>query len=84
MFRDETASCNICRAAGDKTGAVGFVLRTVWQLSQVHMHMQTMPGEVLHPALSNVFVSYMPLFWQVTHAWCGGLFLLRAYILLIS
>lgn len=51
--RDETASRNICRAEGDKTGAIGFVLRTVWQLSQVHMHMQTMLSKVLHPAISN-------------------------------
>lgn len=36
---------------------------TVWQFSQVqvHMHMQTMPGTVPH-AIPNFFVSYIPLF----------------------
>lgn len=39
------------------------------QLSQVHVHIhrQTMPGTVLH-TIPNFFVSYISLFWLVTHA----------------
>lgn len=40
---------------------------------QVHVNRQTMPGTVLH-AIPNFFVSFISLFWLVTHLVWGLFF----------